>query len=167
MRRLVTALAECLDEAVAVQERLLGRLRAQRAAIVSGASALVEEAALRMEEDVLRLGGIESTRNRIAAELADELGVVVARWSALREELTDAERRALAPRVARVEELVRDLELQNTINGQLVRTELALVDTSVRSLAGGDRRATTRAYAPGGAAPTPPPASPVLLNLAA
>ncbi|HWH13771.1 MAG TPA: flagellar export chaperone FlgN [Miltoncostaeaceae bacterium] len=167
MRRLVIALAECLDEAVAVQERLLERLRAQRVAIVAGDAARVEESSLRMEEDVLRLGGIESTRNRIAAELADELGVVVSRWSALREALTENERRALAPRVTQVERLVRDLELQNTINGQLVRTELALVDTSVRSLGNGGRRAVTRAYAPGGATPAPPAATPVLLNLAA
>ena len=167
MHALVTALAGCLDEAVAVQERLLERVRAQREAIVSGDTARVEEASRRMEADVLRLGGIESTRNRLAGELADALGVVAARWSALREALPERERRVLGPRVARVEELVRELELQNAVNGQLVRTELALVDSSVRSLGAADPRLVTRAYAPGGGAPAPAPSGPVILNLAA
>jgi hypothetical protein len=66
-----------------------------------------------------------------------------------------------------MEQLVRDLELQNTINGQLVRTELELVDASIRTIAAPDRRLVTRAYAPGGVAPAPPPPGPMLLNLAA
>lgn len=167
MRRLVTELAECLDDAVEVQGRLLGRMRVQRDAIVSGDQARIEEASREMEADVLRLGGIESNRNRLAGELADELGVVAARWSVIREALSADERQLLAPRVARVEELVRDLELHNTINGQLVRTELEIVDVSIRSIAGVDRRAATRAYAPGGRTPSPAPSGPMLLNLAA
>lgn len=167
MRPLVMELAECLDDAVEVQNRLLDRIREQREAIVSGEQSRIEEVALRMETDVLRLGGIESSRNRIAAALADQLGVVSARWSVIREALAASEREHLAPRVARVEELVRDLELQNTINGQLVRTELEIVDVSIRSIARTDRRTATRAYAPGGRTPSPDPSGPMLLNLAA
>jgi hypothetical protein len=167
MRRRVLELAACLDEAIAVQERLLGRIRDQRESIVSGDGRRIEEAALEMEADVLRLGGIESTRTRIASELADDLGVVAARWAVIRESLTGEERDALSPRVARVEQLVRDLELHNTINGQLVRTELQLVDASIRSIATPHRRAVTRAYAPGGATPSAAPAGPMLLNTAA
>lgn len=167
MRRLVTALAECLDQAIEVQERLLVRIREQRTAIVSGDTRRIEASAAAMEADVLRLGGIESRRNAVAAELADEVGVVVARWSALREALAEDERRLLAPRVARVEELVRELELHNTINGQLVRDELAVVDTSVRSLGAGGARGTTRAYSAAGAAAAAARPGPVLLNLAA
>lgn len=167
MRRHVMDLAECLDDAVDVQRRLLERIRDQRDAIVSGDQSRIEAAALEMETDVLRLGGIESNRNRIAAELADHLGVVSARWSVIREALTSAEREYLAPRVARVEELVRDLELHNTINGQLVRTELEIVDVSIRSIARTDRRLATRAYAPGGRTPAPQSTGPMLLNLAA
>lgn len=167
MRALVNELAECLDECVEVQQRLLSRVHAQRDAILSGNQARVEEVARGMEADVLRLGGIESTRTRIASELADELGLVASRWSVIREGLTPDERDAVAPRVALVEQLVRDLELHNTINGQLVRTELELVDMSIRSIATPDRRMITRAYAPGGATPALAPAGPMLLNLAA
>ncbi len=167
MRRRVTELAACLDEAIEVQERLLARVQGQRDAIVSGDQARIEEAARLMESDVLRLGGIESTRTRVASELADELGVVAARWSVIREGLTDEERAAVGPRVGRVEALVRDLEMHNAINGQLVRSELELVDVSIRSIAAPQRRMVTRAYAPGGAGPSLAPTGPMLLNLAA
>lgn len=167
MRDSVISLAHCLDEAIEVQERILGQLFVQRDAILSNDSVLIEDAAREMETDVLRLGGIESTRTRLAAELADELGVVSARWAAIREALDTAERDALTPRVVRVEELVRDLELHNTINGQLVGTELMLIDTSIRTIASGDPQAVTRAYTSGGKTPAPTPRPPVLLNMAA
>ncbi len=167
MRDLVNALAACLDDAIAVQSRLLDRIIAQRAAILANDSDLIETAAREMETDVLRLGGIESTRTRVAAELADELGVIAARWGVIREALDDEEREFLAPRVARVEDLVRDLELHNAINGQLVATELTLVDVSIRTIASGDPQAVTRAYTSGGTTPAPTPRPPVLLNLAA
>ncbi|MCB0882552.1 MAG: flagellar export chaperone FlgN [Thermoleophilia bacterium] len=167
MRDSVIALAECLDLAIEVQERMLGCLQTQRRAIIAADHAEIEAAATEMEGELLRLGGIESNRTRLAAELADELGVVAARWSAIREGLETYEREYLGERVARVEELVRDLELHNTINGQLIGNELELVDVSIRTLASGDAQASTRAYTSRGDASAPAPANPVLLNLAA
>ncbi|MFN8109595.1 MAG: flagellar export chaperone FlgN [Thermoleophilia bacterium] len=167
MRRLVTDLIACLDDILALQVVLLDGVRAQRGEIVSGDRTRIERAALAMEADILRLGALESQRNTIAAELADELGCVASRWSVLREYLDPAERSALGRRVADVERLIRDLELENTINHQLVRIELELVDMSVRTLVAPDPRHRTRAYAAGGQATAPAGTGPVLLNLAA
>jgi hypothetical protein len=167
MRERVTELATCLDELIGIQERLVAGVIRQRDAITTGDQDLIREAAAEMEQDVLRLGALESRRNVIAAELADELGCVAARWSVIRERLDDRERTAIGRRVASVERLVRELELQNAVNSQLVRTELELVDLSIRSIAATDPRALTRAYAPGGRVPDPAPAGPMLLNLAA
>lgn len=167
MRERVTELTTCLDELIEIQERLVAGVIRQREAITLGDQDLIREAATDMEQDVLRLGALESRRNVIAAELADELGCVAARWSVIRERLDDRERAAIGRRVASVERLVRELELQNAVNSQLVRTELELVDLSIRSIAATDPRALTRAYAPGGRVPDPAPAGPMLLNLAA
>ncbi|MFN8121874.1 MAG: flagellar export chaperone FlgN [Thermoleophilia bacterium] len=167
MRERVTELTTCLDELIEIQERLVAGVIRQREAITLGDQDLIREAATDMEQDVLRLGALESRRNVIAAELADELGCVAARWSVIRERLDDRERAAVGRRVASVERLVRELELQNAVNSQLVRTELELVDLSIRSIAATDPRALTRAYAPGGRVPDPAPAGPMLLNLAA
>ncbi|MCC6833226.1 MAG: flagellar export chaperone FlgN [Thermoleophilia bacterium] len=167
MRERVTELASCLDELIEIQERLVAGVIRQREAIGLGEQDRIREAAADMEQDVLRLGALESRRNVIAAELADELGCVAARWSVIRERLDDRERAAVGRRVASVERLVRELELQNAVNSQLVRTELELVDLSIRSIAATDPRALTRAYAPGGRVPDPAPAGPMLLNLAA
>ncbi len=167
MRELVFSLAECLDRAIEVQERLLDCLAVQRDAIISGEGSQVEEASAAMEVELLRLGGIETNRTLVASHLADELGIVSARWSALREGLERSEVEYLAGRVARVEDLIRDLELHNTINGQLIGTELELVDLSIRALASDDGQMTTRAYTQGGATPSPAAPRPVLLNLAA
>jgi len=167
MRERVTELASCLDELIEIQERLVAGVIRQREAIGLGEQDGIREAAADMEQDVLRLGALESRRNVIAAELADELGCVAARWSVIRERLDDRERAAVGRRVASVERLVRELELQNAVNSQLVRTELELVDLSIRSIAATDPRALTRAYAPGGRVPDPAPAGPMLLNLAA
>jgi hypothetical protein len=161
------ALAACLDELIAVQERLLLAVVRQRGAIASGRRAAVEETAMAMESDILRLGALESRRNTVAAALADELGCVSARWSVIREALPERDRLTLAPRVARVGELVRELELANAVNGQLVRNELEVIDLSIRSAARQDPRTVTRAYAPGGRTPEPGPAGPMILNLAA
>jgi hypothetical protein len=162
-----STLAACLDEMILVQERLLVAIGRQRQAIASGSRAAVEEAALAMESDVLRLGALESRRNTAAAALADALGCVSARWAVIREALPDAQRTALAPRVARVARLVRDLELANAVNGQLVRNELEVIDLSIRSAARQDPRTVTRAYSPGGRSPEPAPSGPAFLNLAA
>ncbi len=167
MRERVTELTTCLDELIDIQERLVAGVIRQREAITAGDQDLIREAAADMEQDVLRLGALESRRNVIAAELADELGCVAARWSVIRERLDDRERASVGRRVASVERLVRELELQNAVNSQLVRTELELVDLSIRSIAATDPRALTRAYAPGGRVPDPAPAGPLLLNLAA
>jgi len=167
MRERVTELTSCLDELIEIQERLVAGVIRQREAIGLGEQDGIREAAADMEQDVLRLGALESRRNVIAAELADELGCVAARWSVIRERLDDRERAAVGRRVASVERLVRELELQNAVNSQLVRTELELVDLSIRSIAATDPRALTRAYAPGGRVPDPAPAGPMLLNLAA
>lgn len=167
MRDRVIELAHHLDQAIEVQERLLGCLATQREAIISGEHAQVDAASAVMETELLRLAGIEANRTQVASQLADELGIVAARWSALREGLDAGERDFLAGRVTRVEEMIRDLELQNTINGQLIGAELELVDLSIRTLAGGDQAVTTRAYTQGGVRPAPAAAPPVLLNMAA
>lgn len=167
MRDLAIQLAVCLDDAIEVQERLLEKLFVQRDAIISGDHTQISAVARDMEDDVLRLGGIESTRTRVAAELADALGVVSARWAVIREGLDEDEREMLRDRVGRVEDLIREIELHNTINGQIVGTELTLVDMSIRTMAAGDPLAVTRAYTAGGSTPAPQPAGPVLLNLAA
>jgi len=167
MRERVIELISCLDELIEIQERLLAGVIRQREAIAGGDQDLITAAATDLEADVLRLGALESRRNVVAAELADELGCVAARWSVIRERLEDRERAAIGRRVTSVERLVRELELQNAVNSQLVRTELELVDLSIRSIAKTDPRALTRAYAPGGRVPEPAPAGPMLLNLAA
>jgi FlgN protein len=167
MRERARELEVCLGEAIDLQENLLELVNRQREAIVSENEAHVVELSTQIETEVLRLGGVESRRNRVAAELADELGLAAARWSALREGLDADERFALAPMVERLEELVRDLELSNAINGQLVRNELEIVDLSIRSLAGAEWRSATRAYSERGGPALMPASVPMLLNTAA
>jgi predicted nuclease with TOPRIM domain len=167
MRERARELEVCLDEAISLQENLLVLVTRQREAIVSENEQRVGEISGEIETEVLRLGGVESRRNTVAAELADELGLAAARWSALREGLEPDERFALAPLVERLEELVRDLELANAINGQLVRNELEIVDLSIRSLAGADWRSSTRAYSEHGGPAISPASFPMLLNTAA
>jgi FlgN protein len=167
MRERARELEGCLEEAIVLQESLLDLVTRQREAIVSENESLVIELSTTIETEVLRLGGVESRRNKIAAELADELGLVVARWSVLREGLEPDEQFTLGPLVERLEELVRDLELANAINGQLVRNELEIVDLTIRSLAGADWRSTTRAYSEHGGPAIAPASSPMLLNTAA
>ncbi len=114
-----------------------------------------------------RLSAVERARGAAAEALADELGLAATRWSALREALDPFERAVLAPRIERIEALVRDLELANAVNGQLVRQELDLLDMSVRSLAAPDPRTSHRAYTAAGSRATAPASGPVLLNTAA
>lgn len=163
----VAALAAELDEAVACQERLLDLVRRQRPEIVAGRHAAVEALASEIEVEVRRLAAVERGRQAAAEALADVLGLAATRWSALAAALGPADRDLLAPRVARLESMVRDLELANAVNGQLVRQELELVDLSVRSLGAADPRTLPRAYTAGGARADAGAAAPVLLNTAA
>jgi hypothetical protein len=167
MRPAVNELARHLDEAVAVQARLLELVSQQRPAIVAGDHERVDAIAGRIEVEIRRLAGVEKVREAAAAALADELGLAATRWSALREGLAPGERDALDAVVARLEGTVRDLELANAINGQLVRQELELMDLSVRSLAAPDPRGAPRAYTAAGSRAAAPAAGPVLLNTAA
>lgn len=164
---LVADLAARLDEAIEVQEALLAKLQAQRLAIVAADHEAIGMIAAQMETDVLRLGAIESARTRITVELADALGIVSTRWAAVREGLADDERESLGARVARVESLIREIELHNTINGQLIANELTLVDFNIRNLASGESDPVTRAYTNEGGSPRPARSRSVLLNLAA
>jgi hypothetical protein len=166
-RSAVTELARHLEEAVAAQERLLELVCEQRPAIVAGRPDAVDAVAGRIEVEIRRLAGVEKSRAAAAEALADQIGVAATRWSALREGLTADERATLEPLVARLESVVRELELANAINGQLVRQELELVDLSVRSLAAPDPRTAPRAYTAAGSRAAAPVAGPVLLNTAA
>jgi flagellar biosynthesis/type III secretory pathway chaperone len=161
------ALADALDEAIAVQERLLALVGDQRPAIVAARYELVDALASEIEIEVRRLSAVEKARAAAAEAVADELGLAATRWSALRAALGEDDRRALAPRVDRLESLIRDLELANAINGQLVRRELELVDLSVRSLATPDPRTAPRAYTAAGGRAAAPATGPMLLNTAA
>jgi hypothetical protein len=163
----VAALAAELDEAVACQERLLALVERQRPEIVAGRHPAVDAIASEIEVEVRRLAGIERARQAAAEALADELGLAATRWSALAAALAPADRDVLAPRVARLEAMVRDLELANAVNGQLVRQELELVDLSVRSLGTPDPRSLPRAYTAGGERAGADASGPVLLNTAA
>lgn len=167
MRETVAELAERLRDAADVQERLLLLMAEQRPAIVAGHHNVVDAVAVRIEAEIARMAAVEGARAVAAEALADELGIAATRWSALREGLTPLEREALEPLVERLEALVRDLELANAINGQLVRHELELLDLSVRSLAAPDVRTTARAYTAAGSRAAAPVAGPLLLNTAA
>lgn len=163
MRESAMQLADCLEEVVAVQERLLTKLVAQRPAIIEGRHADLESLSQQTEIEVRRLAVAERVRAAAAQVLADERGATGTRWSLLRAGLDEDELVELDSLVGRVEQLVRDLEMANAINGQLVRQELEVLDTSMRSLAGSGPRAYTSA---GSTAASPPP-DPMMLNTAA
>ena len=167
IRSTARGLADRLAEVVQAQERLLELVQRQRPAIVEARHGDVDAIASDIELEVRRLAGVEKARAAAAEALADELGLVATRWSALREALSHDERSLISPRVERVETLVRDLELANAINGQLVRQELELLDLSVRSLAQPDPRTAHRAYSATGGRAADAPAVPMLLNTAA
>lgn len=166
-RATVIELAERLDEVISSQERLLEMVQRQRPEIIAGRHAVVDAIAQEMESEVRRLSAVERARGAAAEALADELGLVATRWSALGAALDPLEHSLLAPRVERIETLVRDLELANAVNGQLVRQELNLLDLSVRSLAAPEGRGVNRAYTAGGSRAGAPSSGPVLLNTAA
>jgi len=163
----VSDLAARLDEAYEAQERLLELVTRQRPEIVAARHEAVDAIAGEIEFEVRRLSGIEKARTAAAQALADERGLVATRWSALREALSHDELTALAPRIERIERVIRDLELANAVNGQLVRNELDLVDLSVRSLAQPDPRTAPNAYTAAGARMGAPAVAPLLLNTAA
>lgn len=163
MRDSAVQLSECLEDVIEVQERLLGALLEQRPAIIEGRHRAVEELAQRCEIEIRRLTVAERVRAGAAQVLADELGLPTPRWSVMRSAVTDEERELLEPAVAQVEDLVRDLELANAINGQLVRHELEVMDASMRSLAG----PTPRSYTAAGATAAAPQPRPMMLNTSA
>ena len=161
------ALADHLDEVIASQERLLDLVQRQRPAIVAGRDTLVAALAAEIEVEVRRLAAVERSRAGATEALADALGLAATRWSVLGPALSPGDRALIAPRVERVEGLVRDLELANAVNGQLVRQELDLLDMSVRSLAVPQGRAADRVYTSAGNRAAAPAAGPMLLNTAA
>lgn len=163
----IVELAERLDESIAIQERLLELVRRQRPAIVSGRHAEVESISAAIEVEVMRLAGVERARGIAAETLADALGLAATRWSALRAALDPAGRATLQPRIGRIESLVRELELANAVNGQLVRQELGLLDMSVRSLASPGPHSANRAYTAAGSRAAAPSTAPLMLNTAA
>jgi flagellar biosynthesis/type III secretory pathway chaperone len=167
VRPAAVQLALALDEAAALQERLIELVAGQRRAVAAGQVDVVELIAREIETTALRLGAVEDARQRAAAGLADALGLAATRWSALREALAPDEAFALDPRVAKLEKLVRDLELANTINGQLIRRELELVDFSIRGLLTTGQGPDTPRYTAGGTFAARPASSPVLLNTTA
>jgi hypothetical protein len=163
----VAELAARLDEAHASQARLLDLVTRQRPAIAGADHETVDALAAEIETEVRRLAAVEKARTAAAQALADERGLAATRWSSLQGALAADELAALAPRVDRIERIVRDLELANAINAQLVRRELELVDLSVRSLAKPDPRTAPNAYTAAGGRVAAPPVAPVLLNTAA
>lgn len=163
MRDSAAHLADCLDDVIEVQERLLTALVDQRPAIVEGRHRDVESLAQQIEIEIRRLAVAERVRGAAAQVLADERDVAGTRWSLLRTALDGEEFEELEPRVGHVEELVRDLEMANAINGQLVRQELEVMDTSMRSLAG----PSPRSYTAAGATAAAPPPRPMMLNTSA
>jgi flagellar biosynthesis/type III secretory pathway chaperone len=167
IRAHVTALADRLDEVIDSQQKLLAMVKRQRPEIVAGRHAVVDAIAGEIETEVRRLSASERARGAAAEALADALGIAATRWSALREALDPFDRATIAPRIERIEVLVRELEMANAVNGQLVRQELELLDLSVRSLGAPDPRVSHRAYTAGGARANAPATGPVLLNTAA
>lgn len=163
MRESAEHLADCLDDVIDVQERLLAVLTAQRPAIVEGRHDAVEALAHQTEVEVRRLAVAERTRAAAAQAVAGELDLATARWTLLRAGLHPEELEVLEERVGAMERLVRDIEMANAINGQLVRQELEMMDASMRSLAGPDPSSYTAAGA-SAAAPAP---RPMMLNTAA
>jgi flagellar biosynthesis/type III secretory pathway chaperone len=163
MRDSVSHLAGCLDDVIDIQERLLDVLEQQRPAIVEGRHREVEALSQRTEIEIRRLQVAERVRAAAAQIVADELGLATPRWSVMRAALTEDELPALEERVGVVEELVRDLEMANAINGQLVRQELEVMDASVRSLIA----RPAAGYTAAGISPAAPATGPVMLNTSA
>jgi flagellar biosynthesis/type III secretory pathway chaperone len=163
----VATLAASLDEAIAIHERLIQLTNGQRRAVAAGQVDVVEMIAREMETTALRLARVEDARQRAAADVADEIGIAATRWSALREALGPADRLAIAPRVERLETLVRELELANAINGELIRREMELMDFSIRGLMTATQGPSVQRYTSGGRMDAPHTASPILLNTTA
>ena len=156
-------LAAALEAVASAQERLLACLLEQRPALVAGRHGDVEAAVARADVEVRRLAVAERGRVAAAQALADARGLPGARWALLAAGVDAEERALLAPLVDRVEHLVRDLELANAVNGQIVRQELEVMDASMRGLAG----AGPRSYTAAGARADAPPPRPMMLNTAA
>ncbi len=167
MRPAARRLAAGLERCIALQERLVEMASAQRASLVGGLHDSIDASVRAAEATVLELSVAEAERQTAAEELADELGVAATRWSALRPALSPAERDLLGPLVDRVETVVRDLELANAINSQVVMRELDLVDVQIRGLSSSEAPRVTRGYSDDGSATVGQGAAAMLLNTSA
>ena len=167
MRPAARRLADDIDLCIELQEQLVELAGAQRTALVEGVQELVDAGVRQAETTVLRLAAAEAERQAAAEELADELGVAATRWSALRAALETDEVAELAPRIDRLETVVRDLELANAVNSQIVMRELDLVDVRMRGLSSAEAPRVTRGYTERGDATVGEGASPMLLNTSA
>jgi len=161
--RLVAGLSNTFD----VHERLIQLTNGQRRAVAAGQIEVVEVVAREMETSAMRLSAVEDARQRAAAEVADAVGAAATRWASLREALNAVDRMALDPRVERLESLVRELELANAINGELIRREMELMDFSIRGLMSATQGPSVKRYTAVGRMADPQGASPVLLNTTA
>lgn len=161
MRECISHLAGCLDDVIDIQERLLGVLEEQRPAIVEGRHRDVETLAQRTEVEIRRLAVAERVRGAAADAVASELDLAASRWSVMRAALDEDELARVEERVSLVEDLVRDLEMANAINGQLVRQEIEVMDASVRSLVA----RPAAGYTAAGSSPAAPATGPLMLNM--
>lgn len=156
------ALAQALDVLAAANAELLDLTVSQRDPITRADVAGIERVALDLERALARAQMAEDARHQAARLLADAAGSGATRWSVLRERVDADVQALLDPRIAALEEQVRELELANAINAGLCQQELDLVDHSLRSVlapADSGRRYTST----GGDAPSAP-ALPVLIN---
>ena len=163
----VLTLAGILDEAIVLHQHLVELSEAQRMQIAAGETESVSAIAREIETSVMRLVSVEERREVAAQQVADELGLKATRWSAIREVADAGTLMVVGARVERLEALVRELELSNAINGQLIRRELELVDYSIRGLLTSAQGAAPQRYTSGGRMDARPASTPVLLNTTA
>lgn len=167
MRPAAQRLAAGIERCIELQERLIAMAGAQRSSLVAGLHDAIDANVRAAESTVLELGAAEAERQTAAEELADELGVAATRWSALRPSLSPSERDLLGPLVERLELVVRDLELANAVNSQVVMRELDLVDVQIRGLSSDEAPRVTRGYTDSGNATVGQGAAAMLLNTSA
>ncbi len=167
MRSAARRLADGIELCIAIQEELVELAATQRSSLVAGLHDAVEAASRTGEIAVLRLSAAEAERQAAAEELADALGVNATRWSTLRAALGPEAEAELAPRVARLEAVVRELELANAVNSQIVVRELHQVDIQIRGLSATEVPSVTRGYTKRGDPTAGRDAAAILLNTSA